>query len=193
MIFNDRDKSHDFKRFLVTILDRYTDWIEVDPCTSKFTARTAMSLRDFLGVPEASGAGPGGPEARKPMRHTDNSGEFQMAAKKFGCMITLLTTVPPPMASSNAVTERYWKDFEVLCMRVVSNTNYGLRQFVVGASCTTLRECCQRMASLPTKHDMVRKLPTSSRASSSPLDQKCSICPPLIEKWMRGEKLDLAR
>ncbi len=62
-----------------------------------------MSLRDFLGVPEASDAGPGGPAARKPLLYTDNSGEFQMAAKKLGWLHDHASDNRP---ATNGVIER---------------------------------------------------------------------------------------
>ena len=70
VIFSKEDASHDLKRYLLTVLDRATGWLEGYPCPSKDTAHTEMSLRDFAGsiVPK--------------LLYTDNSGQFIEAAKR---------------------------------------------------------------------------------------------------------------
>ena len=50
VVFSTRDQSHDSKRYLLTIYDRATAWLEASPCPSKDAQVTKMALRDFAGT-----------------------------------------------------------------------------------------------------------------------------------------------
>ncbi|MDP7647001.1 MAG: hypothetical protein QGH82_02875, partial [Candidatus Woesearchaeota archaeon] len=99
VIFNERDQSHDLKRFLVTVKDRFTNWLEVFPCVSKDANHTEMSLRDFYGAPDNDPRHWG----HKPLLYTDNSGEFIAAAKALGWLHDCATDNRP---ATNGVIER---------------------------------------------------------------------------------------
>ena len=49
MVLNERDKSHDDQRFVVTMYDRATMWLEARPRPSKDAHSTRAALRDFAG------------------------------------------------------------------------------------------------------------------------------------------------
>ena len=72
VVFSTRDQSHDSKRYLLTIYDRATAWLEASPCPSKDARVTKMALREFAGISKVG------------LLYSDNSGEIVEAAKSLG-------------------------------------------------------------------------------------------------------------
>ncbi len=72
MVLNDRDTSHDKMKFLLSIYDRGTRWLEVFPAASKDAAATKMSLQDFAG------------SVAPQLIYTDNSNELYSAIRLLG-------------------------------------------------------------------------------------------------------------
>ena len=91
VVFSTRDKSHDDKRYLLSIYDRATQWVEATPCPSKDRATTKMALRDFVGSSPLK------------MLYSDNSGEIREAAKDLGWLHDTSTDNRP---QTNGVIER---------------------------------------------------------------------------------------
>ena len=68
VVFNQRDMSHDCKKYLLTIYDRATAWLEATPCPTKDAHVTTMALKDFAGTTSPK------------LFYSDNSGELKEAA-----------------------------------------------------------------------------------------------------------------
>ena len=47
MVLNERDMSHDSKRFVISCYDRATMWLDAKPVASKDAHTTRVALRDF--------------------------------------------------------------------------------------------------------------------------------------------------
>ena len=69
MVVNEHLSSHDSKRFIVSIYDRATQWLEASPVASKDAHTTRAALRDFAGAVNSK------------FFYSDNAGELVMAAK----------------------------------------------------------------------------------------------------------------
>ena len=91
VVFSERDGSHDGQRFLLTIYDRGTQWLEAKPCPSKDAQTSKMALRDFAGSTEPK------------LFYSDNSGELKEAAKSLGWSHDTATDNRP---ATNGVIER---------------------------------------------------------------------------------------
>ena len=91
MVLNERDKSHDDRRFIVNCYDRATMWLEASPCTSKDAHTTRAVLRDFAGT------------CNPKLFYSDNAGELLRAAEQLGWRHDTATDNRP---ATNGVIER---------------------------------------------------------------------------------------